>query len=233
MFACSDSVPLTPLILNGADLRLDPMGALWWPDESVLVVADLHLEKGSAFARRGQMLPPYDTTDTVSRLETLVRRWDPRVVVALGDSLHDSGACARLDPAILDRLRGIQVGRAFIWIAGNHDPEPNPDLGGEWHQVWRAGPLVFRHAPSSTLEHGEVAGHLHPVARLVVRGRGVRRRCFVTDGMRMILPALGAYAGGLNVRDRAFQAVFGAAFEAHLLGADRTYRIAGRACLPD
>ncbi len=233
MLARSDSVPLSAVDLNGAEVVLDPAGALYWPQERLLAVADLHLEKGSAFARRGQMLPPYDTAEPLSHLERVVERWRPRILVSLGDSLHDRWASERLDAHARARLRALQAGRTFLWIAGNHDPEPAQDLAGDWARDWRLGPLTFRHEPTRSGHAGEVAGHLHPVARLVVRGRSLRRRCFAGDGTRMILPALGAYTGGLNVRDRAFHGLFGAAFEAHLLGAERTYRIAGTACLAD
>lgn len=233
MLARSDSVPLPTLGLNGAEMALDSGGALVWPERRLLVVADLHLEKGSAFARRGQMLPPYDTRETLGRLEAVVRRWSPATVIALGDSLHDRWGAERLDAGSLDRLRALQAGRNFIWIAGNHDPEPSALLGGEWAREVRIGPLVFRHEPQVRAEPGEVAGHLHPAARLVVRGQSIRRRCFATDGRRMVLPALGALAGGLNVRSPAVAGLFAGVFEAHMLGRERTFRAEARACLMD
>jgi len=233
MLACSDSVPLTILPLNGAELVLDPAGALVWPEQQVMVVADLHLEKGSFFARRGQMLPPYDTTETLLRLEALAARWQPRTLIALGDSLHDRRAAERLDPSAVLRLKALQSGRTFIWIAGNHDPEPAHDLSGDWAREVGIGPLTFRHEPRARATPGEVAGHLHPAARLAVRGRSLRRRCFATDGTRMVLPALGAFTGGLNVRHGACAGLFAGRFEAHVLGADRTYRFTSDACLAD
>ncbi|MGU3497021.1 ligase-associated DNA damage response endonuclease PdeM [Xanthobacteraceae bacterium A53D] len=232
MLARTDSVPDPFVALHGCAVRLDARGALVWPDEGLLVVADLHLEKGSAFARRGQMLPPYDTAETLGRLEALVADHQPRTIVALGDSFHDRWGAERLSTDARQRLCAMQVGRSFIWIAGNHDPEPQ-GLEGEWSRELRIGPLTLRHEPSETPEAGEVAGHLHPVARLVVRGRSIRRRCFATDGRRMVLPALGAYAGGLNVRHSAIGALFSNGFEAHMLGTGRTYRIAANACLAD
>ncbi len=232
-----DSVPApfqpALVVLNGCALELDPRGGLFWPAERLLVVADLHLEKGSAFARRGQMLPPYDTAETLVRLESLVAGLQPRTIVALGDSFHDRWGEERLEPEARTRLQALQHGRTFIWIAGNHDPEPAKDLGGDWAREMRVGPLVLRHEPSPSPCAGEIAGHLHPVAQLTVRGRGIRRRCFATDGERLVLPALGAYAGGLNVRDAAVAGLFADRFEAHLLGADRTFRIASHACRAD
>lgn len=224
-----------PVALAGADLLLDPSGALVWPGEGLLVVADLHLEKGSAFARRGQMLPPYDTLDTLARLAEAIARHRPRTVIALGDSLHDRWAAERMADAVRDEIRRLQAGRSFVWIAGNHDPAPH-DLGGEGVAALTIGPLVFRHEPSEPPEPeaGEVCGHLHPCARIATRGRGVRRRCFVTDGRRMVLPAFGAYAGGLSVRDAAISGLFApGGFTAHLLGTGRTYEMPAAACLGD
>ena len=218
--------------LSGAALVLDPTGALVWPAERLLVVADLHLEKGSAFAQRGVPLPPYDSAATLALLERLVALWNPRTVVALGDSLHDRGAARRLGGAELASLRALRQGRDIVWVAGNHDPDPAPELGGVHAAELAIGALTLRHEPRPGAV-GEIAGHLHPVARIVRHGRGVRRRCFASDGRRMVLPALGAYAGGLNVRDPALSGLFGAGFAAHLLGTGRTYRIAGHACLPD
>lgn len=229
----TDSPPLPLVPLHGAMVRLDPRGGMFWPGESLLVVADLHLEKGSAYARRGQMLPPYDTAETLTRLEALVADLRPRVIVALGDSFHDRWGAERLDSDARARLTALQQSRSFIWIAGNHDPEPAKDLGGEWTRELRVGPLVLRHEPCADGAPGEVAGHLHPVARLTVRGRAIRRRCFATDGARLLLPALGAYAGGLNVRDGAVSGLFTGGFEAHLLGEGRTFKIASHACRMD
>lgn len=218
--------------LAGAGLELDPSGALLWPDERMMVVADLHLEKGSAFARRGQMLPPYDTLDTLRRLAAAVAFHQPRIVVALGDSLHDRWAGERMADPLRDEVRRIQAGRTFIWIAGNHDPLPH-DLGGEGTAELAVGPLAFRHEPREGPVPGEVCGHLHPAARVAVRGRAVRRRCFVTDGSRMVLPAFGAYAGGLSVRDPAIASLFPRrGFRVHLLGTDRTYELPASACYP-
>ncbi|WP_018389111.1 ligase-associated DNA damage response endonuclease PdeM [Ancylobacter sp. FA202] len=219
--------------LAGARLVLDPAGALWWPAERALIVADLHLEKGSAFAARGVPLPPYDTRATLALLERLVARWAPRTLIALGDSFHDRGGAGRLGDEERASLALLTRGRDMVWIAGNHDPEPMPGIGGLHAGELRLGRLTLRHEPAAEAGEGEVAGHFHPVARLVLRGRSLRRRCFATDGRRLVLPALGAYAGGLNIRDAALAGLFGGAFDAHLVGAARTYRIAHHACLPD
>lgn len=217
----------------GVELIADTAGALYWPEQGLLAVADLHLEKGSSFAQRGVLLPPYDTAATLARLAQLIARYAPRVLVALGDSFHDGRGPARLADTDRAVLKGLQRGRDWIWIAGNHDPDPAENIGGRFLAVFRLGALTFRHEPSK-MGDGEIAGHLHPVARVAGRGRAVGRRCFASDGRRMVMPAFGAYAGGLNVRDRAFAEVFHTlAFTAHLLGERRVYAVAVKRCLPD
>jgi DNA ligase-associated metallophosphoesterase len=214
----------------GVVLEAFPEGALWWAELRLLVVADLHLEKGSSFARRGQLVPPYDTVETLSRIARLIARLDPRTVVALGDSFHDGEAAARLSVADRAHLAGLQAGREWIWIAGNHDPDRPTGLGGEAMEELAVGKLVFRHEPLPGAAEGEVAGHLHPCARVHGRGRSVRRRCFAGDGYRLILPAFGAYTGGLDVLDPAFDGLFQpASFRAFMLGDDRVYPVGRRA----
>jgi hypothetical protein len=222
------------LDLAGAALVADSAGALYWPDESLLVVADLHLEKGSAFAARGVLLPPYDTVATLARLAALIERYAPRLVIALGDSFHDGGGPERLPDISRAALKTLQRGRDWLWIAGNHDPDPRENIGGRFAEVLAIGPLTFRHEPSAMSCDGEIAGHLHPLARVARRGRAVSRRCFASDGCRLVMPAFGAYAGGLNVRDRAIASLFGAlSFTAHMLGERRIYAFAAAKCLAD
>jgi len=221
------------LAVAGVELLADSSGALFWPEERLLAVADLHFEKGSSFAERRVLLPPYDTAVTVARLTQLIARYAPRVVVALGDSFHDPRGPSRLNAADRDSIKALQCRRDWIWIAGNHDPEPADNIGGRFIASFGLGSLTFRHLPEDGAE-GEIAGHLHPVARVAWRGRAVSRRCFVCDGKRAVMPAFGAYAGGLNVRDRAFAAVFETlSFTAHMLGERRIYAVAARQCLPD
>jgi len=218
----------------GATLVADCAGALYWPDESLLVIADLHLEKGSAFAARGVLLPPYDTAATLARLATLIERYAPRLVIALGDSFHDGGGPARMSDISRAGLKALQRGRDWLWIAGNHDPDPADNIGGRFAEILALGPLTFRHEPSPHPCAGEIAGHLHPQARIARRGRAVSRRCFASDGKRVIMPAFGAYAGGLNVRDRAIASLFGAlSFTAHMLSERRIYAVAAARCLAD
>jgi DNA ligase-associated metallophosphoesterase len=220
------------ITLQGVTLVADCAGALYWPEEGILAVADLHLEKGSSFAARGVFLPPYDTGATLSRIAALVARYAPRMVIALGDSFHDGDGPGRISATDRATLAALQRGRDWIWIAGNHDPDPADGVGGRFHETVAVGALAFRHEPTGAL--GEIAGHLHPVARIRARGRSVSRRCFASDGQSLVMPAFGAYAGGLNVRDRAFADVFGTlAFTAHMLGEARIYALAAKRCLPD
>ncbi|HUD86699.1 MAG TPA: ligase-associated DNA damage response endonuclease PdeM [Xanthobacteraceae bacterium] len=222
------------IALAGTGLVADCAGAIYWPDEKLLAVADLHLEKGSAFAARGVLLPPYDTAATLARLALLVERYAPRLVVALGDSFHDGGGPARMSDISRAALQALQRGRDWIWIAGNHDPDPAEGVGGRYVETVAIGALTFRHQPAPSPCQGEIAGHLHPVARIARRGRAVSRRCFASDGKRMVMPAFGAYAGGLNVRDRAIVTLFGAlAFTAHMLSERRIYAVAAAKCLAD
>ena len=215
-------------------LVADCAGAIYWPDEKLLVVADLHLEKGSSFAARGVLLPPYDTATTLARLARLIERYSPSLVIALGDSFHDHGGPARMDDISRVSLKALQRGRDWVWIAGNHDPDPADNIGGRFADAVGLGALTFRHEPSAKMCDGEIVGHLHPLARVAQRGRAVSRRCFAGNGRRLVMPAFGAYAGGLNVRDRAIVALFGAlSFTAHMLGERRLYAVPAARCLSD
>jgi DNA ligase-associated metallophosphoesterase len=225
-------LPEGVLCVARAELVADCAGALYWPDEAVLIVADLHLEKGSSYAARGVFLPPYDTAATLASLAHVLARYVPRAVIALGDSFHDGEGPARLADTDRAVLRALQRGRDWIWITGNHDPEPVAGIGGRFGGALGIGTLMFCHEPTGA--DGEIAGHLHPVARVSTRGRRVSRRCFASDGRRLVMPAFGAYAGGLNIRDRAFAEVFGSfAFTAHMLGEGRLYAVAAARCLGD
>ena len=212
---------MTPLHLQGERLMLDPAGALFWPAEGLLAVSDLHLEKGTSFAGRGMLLPPWDTRVTLDRLALLLRRWRPRVVVAVGDSFHDRGGAGRLSAADGARLHLMTAQAAFIWVLGNHDPAPQ-GLEGVYADEYVAGPLAFRHQATARAS-GEVCGHHHPKAVAPVRGGTVSRPCFVTDGRRLMMPAFGAYTGGLDVRDPAIARLFPRGGTALLLGRDRLF----------
>ena len=213
----------------GVDLLADLSGALFWEEQSLLIVSDLHLEKGSSFAARGVLLPPWDTVATLGRLSAVIARHDPRMVIALGDSFHDRRAHERLSGPDSDLLASLQARRDWIWISGNHDPALPSDLGGVVASEVAIGPIAFRHEPTGAV--GEIAGHLHPKARVSTRGRSLERRCFACDGERAVMPAFGAYAGGLSIRDAAFAKIFQTpGFLAHVLGDHSLHTIAALRC---
>lgn len=218
---------MTPgrLGVGGEPVALDPSGALVMERRGVLVVADLHLEKGSCFARRGQLLPPYDTRRTLGLLEAVLARVGPRTVVSLGDGFHDRDGAGRLAPDDRARLGALVARHDWIWVLGNHDPAPPEGLGGRSEAAVQVGPVVLRHQPEVASRWSGVAGHLHPVARLHRRARAVTRACFVGDGARLLLPAFGAYTGGLDVRDDAIRHLFPAQCAAWLLGRRAVHRV--------
>lgn len=215
--AATDDGALAIRVAN-VEVVLRASGALWLAQQRMLVVADLHLEKGSAYAARGQLLPPYDTRETLDRLEREVAALAPRSVVLLGDTLHDRDAERRIAVTERARIAALAHRLRLIWICGNHDPDGAGDLGGETAAVVEVAGLTLRHAPSPHPVAGEVAGHLHPCIRIHGSAGSVRRRCFASDGQRLILPAFGAYAGGLNLRDDAFSALFVGGATAFALG---------------
>lgn len=213
------------IAINGEMTVLRASGAMWLPDHRALIVADLHFEKGSAYARRGQLLPPYDTRETLDRLEREVAATAPAVLVFLGDSFHDAAAEDRLARDDAARLAALADVRRLVWVVGNHDADGPRALPGEIIDEMTLGGLLLRHEPQAGLQPGEASGHLHPAAKIAGRGGRVRRRCFLTDGGRVILPAFGAYAGGLNVKDAAFAGMFAGRPLAATLGADRVHAI--------
>ncbi len=213
-----------PLHIAGERLMLDPSGVLIWPEGKMLIVSDLHLEKGTAFAKRGMLLPPWDTQATLDRLALTLRRWKPETIVALGDSFHDAAGATRLPAAERARLNAITAAHRFIWVLGNHDPAPPEGIGGESIAEFAAGPLVFRHEAIPGAPPGEIVGHHHPKATIPARGdTNVSRPCFVSDGRRLMMPAFGTYTGGLDVRDPAIARLFPRGGRVFLLGKDRLF----------
>jgi DNA ligase-associated metallophosphoesterase len=218
-----------PISICGKSFIADQSGALYWPSERALIVADLHLEKGSAFAARGRMLPPYDTRETLVRLAEAIDRYEAETVIALGDSLHDAGAAERIAAEDLALLRIIQEDRRWIWVTGNHDPVISGAFGGERTAELVLEGIALRHEPRVARITHEIAGHLHPAARLSVHGTSIRRPCFVANGRRLVMPAFGAFAGGLNVLDEAFAPLFGNdGVSVWLLGHEGLYPVAPR-----
>jgi uncharacterized protein len=188
-------------LIRVADHSFQPLadGALYWPAEQTLIVADLHLEKGSSFARSGQLLPPYDSLTTLARLIAACASLRPRTLILLGDSLHDKGAADRLPEAAWQSLHQLGSITEMIWISGNHDPEADARLPGRCVDSIDVSGIIFRHIPDPNAQSPEIAGHFHPVARIATNIGGARRKAFASDGRRLILPAYGAYTGGLNV----------------------------------
>ena len=229
------------LSVNGAKLIADISGALYWPAAEAVIVADLHFEKGSAYAARGVALPPYDTAATLKRLAALIAAYRPKMLISLGDSFHDDYWAARMAQqdrhALLHMVSDLQV----KWVTGNHDPTPPKGLPGaaaELFHMHHDGALVMRHEPlprhDAAFQAGELAGHLHPCGKLRQRGRSLRRRCFIADDSRAILPAFGALTGSLNVRDAAFDDLFQAgAYQVVLLGQDQMASVAVNRLLSD
>ena len=204
------------LSLNGVELFAEPSGALWWPAAATLIVADLHFEEGTSYATRGVLLPPYDTRTTLARLAAAI---GPRVrrVICLGDSFHDGDGPKRLSEADAAALRSLVTRHEWIWIAGNHDPVLPATLGG--HTVigeLRLDELVLRHQAEADAI-GEVSGHYHPKSHIDVRGRRLSGACFVHDERRIVLPAFGAYTGGLHVESEAIRALFPTRFRIDLV----------------
>lgn len=226
--ACLDAIPVG---MAGEEVVLDCCGTAYFPGHRLLVVADLHLEKSAAFARRGSLLPPYDSIATLARLALAIERYAPRAVACLGDSFHEADSHVRLDAQVRARLAELGAGRDWIWIEGNHDPHPPAGLGGIAAAELHIGGIGLRHQPRGG--GAEIAGHLHPAARVRVRGRSLRRRCFAFDGTRLILPAFGALTGSINLRSAAFDGLFDArSLCAYLLGDGALHAIPHRALLP-
>lgn len=218
------TAPVT-LTLNGVELLADPSGALYWTERRTLIVADLHLEKGSSLARKGTLLPPYDSRATIDRLRAAIARLAPTRVICLGDSFHDAGGSTRLSGEDRAELAGLIDRLDWIWIIGNHDPVPPQGLGGAVADALVDGPLSLRHEARGDRCPGEISGHYHPVARLRVKGKTVSGRCFVNDGARLILPAFGAYTGGLDVGEPDLKRLFARRFEVALIKGDRVWRV--------
>jgi uncharacterized protein len=215
------------LAMCGKALLADSTGAIYWPAEACLLVADLHLEKASAYAQSGALLPPYDTRETLIRLAQTIDRYQPLRVIALGDSFHDAGAAQRIGADDRERLRILQEDREWIWLSGNHDPRLG--LGGRHADEIRLGGITLRHRPTPGSATHEIAGHMHPAARLSLYGTSIRRPCFVGNGRRIIMPAFGAFTGGLNVLDDAFLPLFGTGGMAvWMLGHEGLYAVAAR-----
>jgi len=234
-----DTSPSTiPVTLAGQTVVLDHSGAAFLPESGDLLVADLHFEKGSAFAARGQaMLPPYDTAETLRRLEHLIARVRPARVVCIGDTLHDLAGEARMAETDRRRLARMVEKQGWVWIAGNHDPAPPLGYGGIAMQELRIGDLLLRHdverGPDAAIPAGEVIGHYHPKAAVRTRGRRISGRCFATDGRLLILPAFGAFTGGLNACEPAISDLMARDFRVFMIGRKGLFGFRRNQLIPD
>ena len=211
----------------GVELAALGSGALYWPERSALLVADLHLEKASWFARCGQMLPPYDSVATLAELEALVRTTGAREIWCLGDSFHDAQGCERLGEEAQARLRALTAATRWTWIVGNHDRAAArlaDHCGGEVREEALADDLLLRHEAAPHETRPELSGHFHPKLRLTVRGRQVARRCFVASARKLILPAFGALTGGLDAHHPEIVRAGGGPAQALVPVADRLLR---------
>lgn len=205
---------MVPFSFGGHALRAHGSGALHWPARGALLVADIHFEKASWFAARGQMLPPYDSLATLAELEALVAATRAREVWCLGDSFHDMGACDRLPAEAQGRLRALTAATRWTWITGNHDPAILDRCGGEVVGQALVDGLVLRHEAEPDETGFELSGHFHPKLRVRVRGRQVARRCFVATPTKLVLPAFGSLTGGLDAQHPEIRRAVGGCAEA-------------------
>lgn len=189
----------------GHDFLFDSSGALYWPLHSMLIIADAHLEKGSSFASRGYTLPPYDSHATLSRVEELCGKFLPRQILILGDFFHDTNAYQRLSPESLQLFQRLQT-FPIIWVKGNHDLDYKPE-GVDVYDEFEKDGIIFRHEALKDKEN-EISGHFHPKSEFTYKGEFFRGRCFIEDGKKLILPAFGAYTGGLSIKSNAISQLF-------------------------
>lgn len=208
----------------GHELVALEQGALYWPARNALLLADLHLEKASWFAKRGQMLPPYDSQATLAAATQLVERTGAREVWCLGDSFHDARGCERLPADAQAALRALTAATDWRWITGNHDAGFADHCGGTIVEEAEVNGLVLRHEADRRETRPELSGHFHPKLRLTHRGRHVARRCFVATETKLILPAFGALTGGLDAGDPAIVRAVGRGAQALVPLADRLLR---------
>jgi len=189
---------MVPLSFAGETFAAFPEGALYWPAERALLLADLHLEKASWYAKGGQFLPPYDSEATLATVATLVDRCDPVRLLCLGDSFHDPAGCERLGEQARAMLIALTARLDWVWIVGNHDPGFSDLCGGSLADELEMRGIQLRHAAERDDPRPEISGHFHPKLRLNLHGRHVSRRCFVATATKLIMPAFGSLTGGLD-----------------------------------
>lgn len=213
---------------HGVELWLDPQGVVWAPQYRAFIASDLHFEKGSFLARHGSLIPPYDTQDTLERLEKLLQQYAPQQLVLLGDSFHDRAAWLRLDDALRERILALTRAVPTVWVEGNHDVALQAHGLGQFVAQHRLGDLLLVHEPEET-ELPQMVGHYHPKVRLSIGAGKVGGRCFVQAQKLFVMPSFGSYTGGLDVRSPAFRAVLGGEEPAlYLLHGEGVYAIPPR-----
>jgi len=214
-----------PIDFIGQEFIALHSGALFWPSENTLLVADLHLEKMSSFAHTGQLLPPYDTGATLAMLRDDIEKSGADRVICLGDSFHRDEGVSSLLGADLELLKELVFAVEWIWLKGNHDPSPH-NIGGKCVDQIAIDNLVLVHEPSID-EHNQIAGHLHPGARIRINGRTSRGPCFIYDKRLMILPAYGKSTGNLNILSDAYDGLFEKkAMNVIMIGKEKLYQVA-------
>lgn len=220
----SDAHPHGKIQFAGELFTPTPSGALYWEAQRTLLVADLHLEKMSSFARGGQLLPPYDSFATLRQLDKDIQAFAPDRVVSLGDSFHRDEGTGTLPPDARALLLRLVSEREWIWVAGNHDPSPH-NLGGQCCAELELEGIVLTHEPSNT-QTPTIAGHLHPAARIHINGRSTRKPCFAADQRLLLMPAYGVSTGSINILSGPFVGLFDhAQLRVVMLGRDRTYPV--------
>lgn len=215
---------MVPFSFCGHEFEALPQGALFWPARRAFLVADLHLEKASWFAKSGQMLPPYDSIATLTDLTRLVVGAGVQEIWCLGDSFHDRDGCDRLPPRAREILTALTAATRWTWIVGNHDPGFADTCGGAIVDEAEVDGLILRHEALPGEARPELSGHFHPKLRISHRGRMVSRRCFVATELKLILPAFGALTGGLDARHPEIVRAVGSTAEALVPVADRLLR---------
>ena len=207
----------------GHEFRPHPCGSLYWPAEDILIISDLHLEKGSSFVKRGLFLPPYDTTETLEKLQAICEKVQPRTLLFLGDVFHDHKALERMQETDRRILESLISHYKMVWIEGNHDPATAPQ-GIDVLQDFKIQNIIFRHIAGED-EGFEMSGHYHPCIKFSHKGQKVRRPCFLVSERKLIMPSFGAFTGGLDIHEEALQSVIGPTFKAYAMGHKNVHHV--------
>ena len=215
---------LVPIIFDAKKLVLAPEGILLWPYYNLLVVSDLHLEKGAALSK-GAPLPQFDTIDTIQRLKDACDRYRPSHIICLGDSFHTVSRAFQMPAPYLEALQELATDRRLTWITGNHDEQLPDRLPGEVLASWEQDGIIFTHEADPTAKTPMISGHFHPKARVKLRARALSAPCFVQTPHHLILPSFGSYTGGLNILHEALSAFLSPQTICHLIHQNRLYSL--------